>query len=141
MDTDTIKINSGNTLKVVPAHWNLLQGSYSAKWPFMPGMRVFTKGLGGRVIELTLDHDTKCIEYTHDGITCSSKDGPTKVFRHMAYYMHVMSKGASNSNWSYLWVRMGDEDVFVKGIDLRLAYALAHDKEPVDVVRTEIPTA
>jgi hypothetical protein len=55
--------------------------------------------------------------------------------------MKVMSKGASNSNWTYLWVMMGDDPVFVKGIDLRRAYALSHDKEPIDIVRREIPTA
>jgi hypothetical protein len=137
---DAIKINSRNTVKEVPAHY-LPTGTYCAKWPFMPGMRLYTKGLGGRDIELTLKHETKCIEYTHDGITCSSNDGPTKVFRFMSYYANVMSKGASSSNWSYLWIRMGDDPMFVKGIDLRRAYAVAHDKEPIDVVRTEIPTA
>jgi hypothetical protein len=59
----------------------------------------------------------------------------------MAYYAGVMAKGTSSSNWSYIWVRMGDDDMFVKGIDLRRAYALAHNKEPVEVVREEIPTA
>lgn len=132
-------INFKNTTTDVPTHY-LPTDSYCAKWPFKPGMRAFTKGLGGRVIELMLNHETKCIEYTHDGIVCSSNDGPTKVFRFMAYYAGVMAKGTSNCNWSHMWVTMGD-DVFVKGIDLRRAYARAHDKEPIDVVRREIPTA
>jgi hypothetical protein len=127
------RIGASTVLNYIPDMWLSRSANYNPKWPFLPGMRVRTKGWKGTEHEIVLDHATQTFHYY--GLSGST---PTEILTKMALN-GVMSLSVARSNWSSIWVTDDEGDANVLGITLRRAYSIHNNHNLLERKRLDVP--
>lgn len=109
---------------------------YIHKWPFRPDMKVYTKGIGGLLIEVYLDHAKRTYNILENDIVVIEEKTPHALQRKLYDAGYVTY---NTNSWSSLWVT-NCGDVYVLAKDLNHKYAERHGLRLKEKIRKDIPS-